>query len=746
MLFIKKVLKRQNTKIFSLYFVIVNIIYFPNYFSYFQQDEWYFMSYFHQFPFSLFGAWSVFTAVFHDPIPFGFHLTPIGVISQWLEFSLFQINFPLYVLLSLTLHSIISYLLFSFVKRLTNNIHIAFFSGLFFAMSASHGQAVTWMSAHLPTQLACLFVLLSLNNFFDYLKIGNKKNYLKSILFFLISVLTKEIGVLLIVLLPILALIYPLKKYKFYKIKFLTQLKYMKLFYLSAIAYLTFRILTPSIIKAITHIEGLSGISDKSNNILFFLYYSFTFIFKVLSESFLALPLLNKFSEIVTDLGYPQYTAQKEVRGTEYLGFIQSAGIDIAMFLTGSIILILFIILYFNLSKNKYYKKAMIVGFSIIFLSILPLTFLAGWLMSFFSYISVIESRQLYISDIGISIFFGLALYIFYSKTREMNIYIVPLRNLYIIILFLWGLWNMSVILNDPSTDLRVAADRKEIVRLWLEDRDVLGKKTVFYSESNVALYGFGEYMLPFQNNPAQVIIGTYGYNQQFPNEFYQHKFLAKPITGEWYEEHEGVALGYYLNKKHLLQAISKYNIKPENIIALQYDGRDHYVDAISYGFFSEINDFLKQKEELKDWNKYEDKVSKFKLVYPPNYTLEKHTLQNPLGISYITINAPDLSVPIMEIVIYKKGESEGISNLVSTFYNNSGKEIEDGYTFRNIEIGPTDNYTTVTVIDGDQIRNFFNTITNLEMKEVSIPRDNLLNSEQKNVLKTMLKQLEFNN
>jgi hypothetical protein len=735
----------ESKKVFLLYFFLIQIVYFVTYFQYFQQDEWFALSYFHQFPFTFQGAWGAFIVAFTDPKPYALHLTPFATLLWWLQSKLFGITFPLYAFLSLTLHAIVSFLVYEFTKRLTKNPFVSLIAGLFFALTASHSQAVTWMSA-LPAEVTCLFVLLSLNSFLDFLQSHKRKKYLLSILFFLFAVLTKETGVLLIFLLPLLALFYSVKDRNHSKLGFIRILIRLKLFFIASASYLALRIIIPPLIVAMTHTKAIEGIAVKNNNVFFSLYYTGTFFLKALSESFFSLPLLNSLSAIITDFGYPQYTAQKEVRGAEYLTFIQSAGLDIAMYLTGFLILLLFVVIFFVFIKDQRYKKALLISFFMIFFSILPITFLAGWLLSMFSYFSTIESRHLYITSIGVSIFVGFGLYFLYMKTKELKLFRVSFRYLFVVILVLWTLGQMITIFFDPSTDLQTAADRRNIVNLWLEERPILGKKTIFYSDSNVALYGFGEYMLPFQNTPAQVLVGIYGMRQSLPEAFFKKEFLYKKLTEEWYQEYNGIGIGYYVNKKHLLQAVVDHNIAPEDVVMLTYDGQGHFVENTSYLFRYDIKKFLDKKKALKNWKKYENKIIHYRLLYPQEYTLYELPMRTASGISYIAIKDSNLSVPILEIAVYKKGESEGVSNFVSGLDNGSGEAIGNNYTFENIAIGSTDKYTMVVVKSDTQTRYFFNTVTNKEVKEIAIPQESLLSFQQKGILEDMLAQIEFTN
>jgi hypothetical protein len=717
-----------------LYFILINIVYFSIYTQYFQQDEWFYLSYFHQFPLTLYGAWDALTVVFHDPSPFAYHFTPIGTLLWWFESQIFGINFPLYALLSLLVHAGNSYFVYGFARRITRNNFIAFIAGFFFALTFSHSQAVTWMSA-LPTEFAVLFALLSINYFIDFLKSKNNKKYFLSILFFLISVFSKETGVFLIIFLPLLAILY--KSYDSFK--------NLKLFYTAGVGYLAFRIFMPPLVEVMTHTKSVAAIALKNTDIFFSFYYTFTFVIKAFSEAFFSLGVLKQFSIVIADFGYPQYTAQKAVGGSEYLTFIQSAATDIALYLTGLIVIIFCLATFFHFSFLKQYKKAFLISFFLILFSILPITMLTGWLMSFFSYVSIIESRHLYTTNIGMSIIFGFFIYWVYLSTQKRFLWKIAMKYFFMILLVIWVIVQVVVIFNDPSTDSKTAKDRKALVALWLNETAHLDKKTVFYSESNVALYGFAEYMLPLQVNPAQVIVGTYGLKQQLPEKFYKKEFLFKPLTKEWYQEYEGIGLGYFLTKKHLFQTVRENKLQKEDIIAVQYDGNMHTIHSVTAAVRAELFYYLDDLKRKKDWTRYENKKTDYTFIYPPNYEVrDLVTGENDL-ISAIEVVEKESEKQLFSITIFKKPDGMGVSNFAAGLDDGMGENIGSNLTFKGIQIGPTKEAISAVLVKNDiNDQYFFNTKTNGEVKRIIITEPQTEGEER--LMQSIIQNLEFNN
>ena len=341
-----KYLGRRNlVKMFVAFNVLVFIAYFPVYFKYFQQDEWFYMAYYKPILYSPLGAFQSFILPFQDPQTFSFHLTPLGSFFQWFEYYFFRFNFLPYMILSTLLHSVNSLLVLIFTFKLTKNKFISLIAGFFFALTASHYEAVSWAGAHINTEGALLFGLLSLIMLLNFFETATKNQYYYFLLFFVLSLLTKETTISLILFVPLLVLILKGKRY----------LKKLKLFYLISIIYLSLRIFLPKILVSIVGGQAISSISGKNYDVMFSGYYFIALTLKSLAQIFFAGVPFSKISETITDLGYPQYNAQKAVKGIDYLTFTQSAGLDIVLYFFAFIALLILtaIVVYFNFKDKK---------------------------------------------------------------------------------------------------------------------------------------------------------------------------------------------------------------------------------------------------------------------------------------------------------------------------------------------------------------------------------------------------------
>jgi len=717
--------------LFVFYFSIIVIAYLPLFFSYFQQDEWYFFAYFSKFLHIPFGGLQAFIAPFLDPQTFAFHITPITSFLWYFEYKLFNLNFIVYVLLSLTLHSINTLLVSVISYRLLANKHIAFIAGVFFALSASHYQAISWISTHVNTQIALLFACLSLLSFLTFLQKNEGKYNFLSILFFILSLLTKEIAVFFVIFYPLLVVTRSSWK----------KILVTKGFLLASITFLAIRIATPYIFSTLFHIKTFSAIVGPETTILTTLYYSISLSLKALAQTYFSGIDFIAVSERFTDIAYPQYTAQKAVRGIDYLTFTQSASLDIVLYGLGFIILCIVLVLFFLIKDNKTQKVLQLMA-SFFLLSIIPFVILAGKLQALFPYLSTIDSRHLYMTSLSSSMLFGIALdqlrKFIQGKKKQINYFSYSIYFLLVI----WAGSQIVTVHSYINKENIYAQDRKAIVDAWYFSKEKLNKKNVFYSESNVALFGFADLMLPFQNNPGQIILTMYGHDQKIPEEFLTTKFLSKKLTEEWYSSFNNMEIGYLLNKKTLLHNVVKNNIAPEDIVSVYYDGVNHTVSNNTIDIQYMIRKYLKTRNSFKGWLTYEDANSRYNFIYPPSYILEKITGQSATS----GIQVVDNGIPLMKVYTYTYTPGTPVTEFVSKLKNDQGEVYGENYQIRNLSVGATDNYTTVRVEEGNYEKFYFTTTTTDELKEFVLLKGEYMTQNQIEYIKNLLAFMEFTN
>src|SRR3989338_4339066 len=134
---------------------------------------------------------------------------PLQLVSLAVDYRVWGLNPFGYHLTSLLLHIFNSALVYLVVYAVAMSPGIAFFTALFFSVA----PAISGITFYTPARsdlLMALFVFLSLLSFLKYRRDNRKPYYLASILFFILSLLSKEAAIMLPLL---LLLIRPRFKY-----------------------------------------------------------------------------------------------------------------------------------------------------------------------------------------------------------------------------------------------------------------------------------------------------------------------------------------------------------------------------------------------------------------------------------------------------------------------------------------------------------------------------------------------------
>lgn len=141
------------------------------------------------------GQWS---ALFMRPAG---HFRPLHVFILSLVYHWFGINPAAYHVLSIALHVVVSLLVFQLSNDLFMDRGYAFLSAGLFAVMVSHALAVSWIAA-LHDILTALFGLAAIILWIRYLRCGGVAYYISALVGYVLSLLSKELGVTLAVLLP----------------------------------------------------------------------------------------------------------------------------------------------------------------------------------------------------------------------------------------------------------------------------------------------------------------------------------------------------------------------------------------------------------------------------------------------------------------------------------------------------------------------------------------------------------------
>lgn len=120
---------------------------------------------------------------------------PLTNISYLIDYSLWQLNPAGYHISNILLHSAVAISLYWLVNLLFSDLLLGLLTALLFAIHPVHTEAVSYIAGRADS-LAGLFVLLSFVFYFKSLHIKNLPYYFTTILFYILSLLSRENAVI----------------------------------------------------------------------------------------------------------------------------------------------------------------------------------------------------------------------------------------------------------------------------------------------------------------------------------------------------------------------------------------------------------------------------------------------------------------------------------------------------------------------------------------------------------------------
>lgn len=134
-------------------------------------------------------------AILTQPVAANYH--PLTMITLAFNYQISGVDPFSYLLVNLFLHLMNTGLVFYFILKISGGRkEIALLTALIFSIHPMHVESVAWISERKDV-LYSFFFLLSLVHYWKYLEAGKKLNYGLSLLFFILSLLSKPAAVVL---------------------------------------------------------------------------------------------------------------------------------------------------------------------------------------------------------------------------------------------------------------------------------------------------------------------------------------------------------------------------------------------------------------------------------------------------------------------------------------------------------------------------------------------------------------------
>lgn len=533
--------------------------------GFFQQDEWWVFgnAFFNK-------ELSVTQKIINIFIPKVGHYTPLRDLLFEILFPIYRLNYNFWFYTSILGHIICSLLVFKLTTQITKNIKIATIAAIIFAVAASGSQATSWIVTSLNTHGALIFYLISLILFFKFLDNKKVNVLIKSLIFLCISLLFKEIALLSFALFVILIPLF-LKSDKQKKVKSIY------IIILFAAIYISVRM---SALLMSTPQVSDNNLVTQTQSVNFLIYNLVTFPSKVFVQTLIP---PKELLSIVKNIGYILPVSLTNQKGTtEYDLFIEK-------FLLQGVIFLIFTILSILVFKIIYKNRNLRIRNTIIFsyLFILLNSFVYALSPNTSGIITTIDSRNLYLPMVGMSILVPITIFHFFKSRFKQFIFISA-------VIFINIFWLRS----DLENLVEEGLIRKNILGKISEVGNPLPQKTIFYIQSDKSYYGLpeNELIIPFQSGFGQTLLVWNSKDKNLPKEFYQDDFLWD-INSQGYKEVNNFAFGYFRNFKRLVSEIEKYKLQENTIIAFRYDSKNDNLINITDSIKAQVIGYYSKKK-----------------------------------------------------------------------------------------------------------------------------------------------------
>lgn len=542
----RKILNNKG-HFFSIIVILLFILFtywrLPN--GFFEQDEWHSFghyTYLLSLPFGKLLSGVLVSGPFT-------HFTPLSLLTKMTMFKIFGLNAGYFFAVSITFHYLVTISIYFLINKLLKNRPAALLGSLFFALNASHHQAVTWLGTFEGVELSALFGILALNKCLD-----KKVNFWYVGLLLLISLLFKETGFIFLALTVIILVFF--KKYKISgwlrngsKI-----LMFFILYILLKFSYLLFGVgAKPAVIAG-------SLISIKP----FMLYNALTLPPKFISLSLIPIDLFENLSKAtVTFISnfFPEVNAIW-LTPNDYAFDLLTLG-------SGVIILIASILLL-KKSKGEYLISLLFIFLSVVL--ILPLK----------RFMVYPDSRYFYTATIGT----GFIISLLFMKIKDSGkaLYSYLFLTVYLVIIGL----NILFLENTISMKVNDGQLRRKILNQIQAYLPILPSNAVIFVESDKSFYGLDQNIFPFQSGLGQILLVKYSLSQHIPYGFFTNE-LFWDIKSEGYTSIDGQNFGFYYDFDKLEKIVKENNIPLKSVFGLSFSSSENKVFDISTRVRNEI-------------------------------------------------------------------------------------------------------------------------------------------------------------
>lgn len=517
--------------------------------TFFQQDEWNGFGYVIQLSHS--SPWAWFNILGTS------HFIPLSQFFWYILYKLFGFKAYWYSVTAIGLHALSSILVFVLAKRLTQNNWTSLLTSVLFATNFRSAQAFTHL-AIFPATLTCYLIIILFLLYLTKLKgkYFSIKNTIILLLLFLMSVILREDGLILPVLLPVYLLFY--NRAVIHK----RNAGAFILFYSVIFIFVIFRVVIQLVSPQAIAISGAGAFE-------IFIYNAISLPFKLLVQNlFEGIELYNVFFQNKQHI----YTASHT-----YINFsvMYTVFYD---FITLIVFNLLIAIFYISTRKIKDVNFWKTIWFCLAWIIIA-----SGLLAVVGRPLNIVESRYLYLTSFPVLLMFSLTVVHLWNKDYKTALLSKGMRLVIVggLILFIW-LSYRDIQLTIKRYNFWATA-RINILSDLTRLHPAIAEKTIFFVRCktkclrNIDDFGVpNEYLLPFTSGPGWIFMLQYAQKDEATFAPFFSKLDGKEflwdLGAEGYRSIGDRGFGYFTTKELLLETLAKNKLDPSVIVGLEYD------------------------------------------------------------------------------------------------------------------------------------------------------------------------------
>lgn len=546
---ISKYVFKINWVIFTFLFCAVILTYWMLILTFYQQDEWIAVGQF------LTGGLLAQTSTVNPLLLiFGSNRVLAHPIHMFM-YTVFPLQIWPFFVFGIFFQTINSYMVFLLSKKITKNQLIALVASLFFAISSTGNQAVTWAAASTTTLPAAFFSFVSLYFFLDFLDRRLRIHIIISFCSLVIAYLFKESSIFMLVVFIVSYLLFRSKSKPINVKSFLPFAVYFSLAVLVRIVDMLTSTTNP-----VGKISTDSSVFEKAA--------FFVFVYPLSAISQYLIPLREMFfiSREFEKVNYPF------IYSTNY-GILTSERIvaEMLSLMFSFLVIIFFILVWFLYPKLR---KIIIFSFTFMLSSILPFIIIERGS-------AYLESRYYYMGTVGAGILLGLFAYVVLEYLKKIKSVSRVLRYSFVsIMLILFFALQINSVYRDFSIQIKLAEQRKKFIQDVADLGSVIPDKPVIYVSGDQIHYGPNQYV-PFQQGLGYTLMILFHSSGKIPDALISEEFLWD-VGSQGYKESGEKAFGYFGDYNALFALVGQGKIDPEQVIAFEYVSKNGKLSNIT--------------------------------------------------------------------------------------------------------------------------------------------------------------------